>query len=43
LNAAWNVFSRKSDQWILEIWGDVAHLEIVEPAIVPNQSKDSAA
>jgi probable phosphoglycerate mutase len=43
LNAAWNVFSRDSDRWILETWGDVAHLEILEPAFVPNQSTDPTA
>jgi broad specificity phosphatase PhoE len=26
LNAAWNVFSRDSDRWVLETWGDVTHL-----------------
>jgi probable phosphoglycerate mutase len=43
LNAAWNVFSRESDRWILEAWGDVAHLETIETAFVPNQSTDPAA
>jgi broad specificity phosphatase PhoE len=39
-NAAWNVFTHNSGQWVLETWGDVTHLETNEALIVPNQSRD---
>jgi 2,3-bisphosphoglycerate-dependent phosphoglycerate mutase len=39
-NCAWNVFTRESEGWILETWGDVSHLELKKTAIVPKQSKD---
>lgn len=39
-NAAWNVFSRDTDRWVLETWGDVAHLQTNEAIFMPNQSRD---
>jgi broad specificity phosphatase PhoE len=42
MNAAWNVFTRDSDRWLLETWGDMAHLQANEALFVPNQSKDPA-
>jgi probable phosphoglycerate mutase len=40
LNAAWNVFSRDSDKWVLETWGDVTHLETNKALVAPNQSTE---
>jgi probable phosphoglycerate mutase len=41
-HVAWNVFSRHSGPWLLETWGDVAHLENEAEQSVPNQSTDPA-